>query len=205
MNYLRKLGYDIKPELTKEDAGEMIAAIPRGEREVILRASWRDDPATEKQLNYLRTLGCEIRGGLTKGEATEMIDAIPEDERGVKQIEAAEKERNLYCAWVLHRDVLSAKRELGDAEKADVDDARECLRVALNVRVRFWQDVFNDGMEWADESISDQLVEFADQFRDIFTKPSRKAVQEILDSLDAKSVDWDREMPEMFFDVLGWK
>lgn len=36
--------------------------------------SWRDDPATEKQINRLRSLSVEFSSEITKGEASDLID-----------------------------------------------------------------------------------------------------------------------------------
>lgn len=40
------------------------------------KGSWRDDPATQKQLDYLEDLGGDTSGNLTKGEASDRITEL---------------------------------------------------------------------------------------------------------------------------------
>lgn len=61
----------IAPPLPPPPPAPPLSAKPQPTKVV---RSWKDDPATEKQLDYLKEMGYVPPGPLTKGEASRLID-----------------------------------------------------------------------------------------------------------------------------------
>jgi hypothetical protein len=55
---------------------EDVARRQRVARLVDAEASWRQQPATEKQTALMQKLGLSVRPELTKGEATDLLAAV---------------------------------------------------------------------------------------------------------------------------------
>jgi hypothetical protein len=162
--------------------------------------SWKDDPATEKQLNYLKQFGFVPEHAMTKGEASALISQFSEDpgrQRVRDDNQAGDREANM--AYGLRIECESAKRELDAAGKGEIRDAKMFLRDAQNERLDFWQKALQppDGGE-----VYQQPIKLYLGYGYRFKMPSSKHLQDILDALDAESATWDKDMPERFFQTL---
>ena len=111
------LAAPVPPVLPQQPAKPNAQKVPR---------TLSTDPASEKQIAYLRHLGYEPRGPLTKGEASSLIDERWQEE-SAKASERAwtqmAEEKDANTAWVLHENLIDAKRQLANAEKGDIADA----------------------------------------------------------------------------------
>jgi hypothetical protein len=172
--------------------------------------SWREDPATEKQLNYLKEFGFNPERVLTKGEASDLIAQFSEDPersaiRDKNQSEKWEEEfneREQNLAFHLHSEFDEAKQSMDTAESDEIDDAKMYLEDARNERMWFWQDTFRspDQMEGAGTNEQQIKLYFVQGYR--FEMPAEEVIQSLLVALDANSPTWDKDTPEYFFQTV---
>jgi hypothetical protein len=170
--------------------------------------SWKDDPATEKQLAYLRQFGYEPNGPITKGEASQLIDQFSEDpardairtSNQIRESDRLDHEAEKKFAYVLHRLVNELTESLTTAERDEKGDIKWELNDTRQRRLQFWKDTMR-----SPEKVEDFHVQANDLFESRghhFKMPSKAQLEAMLEALDASSPTWDLEMPEYFFTTL---
>jgi hypothetical protein len=154
--------------------------------------NWTDEPATWKQLKFLKQCGYQLERRLTKIEAAVLIsrynghpEGLPVQNEGQETIQAQH----------LRRAVDAARRELAERGKGQTD-----LEQAVAERQEFWLDTCRGAAHLKSGCM--QVLELYRTHGCLFTEPTRKQVQDILDALDAAMPLWDQEHPELFYQAL---
>jgi len=102
------------------------------------KRSWRDDPATEKQINYLNSFGVTTTQNLTKGGASDLIDKCQNDPQALKirsdnqfkeweaSMEKARSKRAEQGAYSFRLDINKA---VGEIEAMKVNEADRVTKI----------------------------------------------------------------------------
>jgi hypothetical protein len=163
--------------------------------------NWTDQPATECQIGHLRQLGYAPDHPLTKGEAAHLIsdfEANPEAALTFAQsgVRATTKEE----AHALRATVDIAKRAVAEGPGDRAERAKGELGLAVAKRQMFWVNTCRDPVQM--QSPSPQVFDLYRNHGCRFIAPTREQAQEILDALDAAMPVWDRDHPQLFYEML---
>jgi hypothetical protein len=171
--------------------------------------SWREEPASEKQLEYLKTLGYEPEEYLTKGQASDLIEELKNDPEAQQKRAALNQQRceqefqdsQRNMAYHLHKAYEAATRELAAAGKDEIRDAKAYLQDTQQERLTFWRRAFEppDG-----DNTDPQPIKLYLEHGYRFKPPSSSLLQTLLDALDADSATWDLDMPEYLFQTVEY-
>ena len=153
---------------------------------------WSDEPATWKQLKFLKGCGYQPVHRLTKIEAATLIGRY----QGHPEMLSVQNEvTETIKAHHLRRAVETAKREVLERGRGHTEVER-----TLAERQEFWVDTFRGSAHL--KSGCTQVLELYRTQGCLFSEPTRKQVQDILDALDAALPLWDQEHPELFYEAL---
>jgi hypothetical protein len=153
--------------------------------------NWTEQPATWKQLRQLKRCGYEPNHRLTKREASQLItrlggvDPDPVTEETAPQPEASP---------------VAPLSETPHAFRVAVEQGGRSA-LALDQRQQFWMDTCRGTTNL--KSARSLVLELYRKYGCVFSEPTHKQVQDILDALDAAMPSWDREHSELFYDALG--
>lgn len=190
---------------------------------------WLEKPATDKQLATIKMHGIKPPVGLTKGQASEWIDklfASPDAQASwadvvYSRIEAEEESKiasGYGCAGYrtpsqAYRNEIT--RVIVEAEEGLVNQVE--VDLLTNARIDFWVHTFEPDSDLAWERILEDSGRTWFEFYAIdenlwkllralalkvAPRPTRLDVTLALGKLDEKSLTWDDETPEIFYQVL---
>lgn len=71
-NFLRKLGFEPWPKMTRDDASNLLNALQAGD--AVVDGHWTGPPATERQLAFMADLRIPIPEGCLKGQASWLLE-----------------------------------------------------------------------------------------------------------------------------------
>ena len=195
-------------------------------------SGWRHHRATTTQRSTIAGFGLAMPPALTKGQASDWIDKLfnsPEANEARRRIMAAEhheefvkqvrqmEESGRGCEG--HRTPSGALREemvrwpLENPE-ADTAELKRAILELSDERIAYWMCLFVKDDEKAYEQATENLsqdIAFMDMHlwevlrrnaADLNWLPSREKVRRALEYLDSKSVSWDDDNPEAFFEVM---
>ena len=154
---------------------------------------WSNEPATWKQLKFLKSCGYEAGHRLTKTEAAVIIGRY----QGHPEALAVQNDvQETVKAHHLRRAVENAKREVMERGRGHTEVER-----TIAERQEFWVDTFRGSAHL--KSGCNQVLELYRTHGCLFSEPTRKQVQDILDALDAAMPVWDQEHPELFYEAMN--
>ena len=158
--------------------------------------NWTDEPATWKQLRFLRRCGYEPNGRLSKAEAATLIA------RYGGPLERAPVENEPQLTLHAYDFRVAVEKAKAEAAKAGANvGARAALDQALTERQEFWLDTCR-GAAHLKSGCSDVLQLYR-MHGCLFSEPTHRQVQDILDALDAAMPLWEQDHPELFYQALG--
>jgi hypothetical protein len=168
---------------------------------------WKFQPADKKLLLLLEMNGVTTSEPLTAGQASDLLAQISEarDRQRWERADESTRQRILRdkcLASYLRADYEKAKQTLAAAkecnDEAGIDEAELDLELAEEDRLNFWRSTFDENGYDAGNQTFD--LYYSHGFR--FKIPTQNQIESILEALDAASATWDRESPELFYEVL---